>query len=140
MTLSMGEPPAPRLTVLYDADCGMCRAARRWLDRQAQLVPLEFVPAGSDLARRRFPGLDHAATLVDVTVVAESGEVYGGDSAWLMCLWALSEYRSLAMRLAQPGTRPIARRVVAAASGIRGATADNHYGQGCDDACALPEA
>lgn len=42
-------------TVLFDANCPLCRAARRWLTSRAQLVPLEFVPAGSAEARRRFP-------------------------------------------------------------------------------------
>ncbi|MEK8107718.1 DCC1-like thiol-disulfide oxidoreductase family protein [Micromonospora sp. M12] len=63
-------PPHPTavgsgFTVLFDAACPLCRAARRWLSSRAQLVPLEFVPAGSAEARRRFPGLDHDATLRD---------------------------------------------------------------------------
>jgi predicted DCC family thiol-disulfide oxidoreductase YuxK len=45
------------LTVLYDARCGLCSAARRWLEEQRQLVPLELLPAGSEDARRRFPTL-----------------------------------------------------------------------------------
>ena len=113
------------LTVLYDAGCGICRGARRWLASRAQLVPLEFVAAGSTEARRRFPALDHAQTLVDITVVADDGSVYSGDGAWLMCLWALDGYRGLAARLSTPALRPLARRVVAAAAGIRG------YGRSC---------
>ena len=31
------------LTVLYDAGCPICRAARRWLAGRPQVVPLEFV-------------------------------------------------------------------------------------------------
>jgi len=118
-----------RLTVLYDAGCGICRTARRWLASRAQLVPLEFVAAGSGEARRRFPALDHAQTLVDITVVADNGSVYTGDGAWLMCLWALDGYRGLAARLATPALRPLARRVVKAAAGIRG------YGQTCGTDC-----
>ncbi|MBK7643357.1 MAG: DUF393 domain-containing protein [Planctomycetes bacterium] len=40
-----------RLTVLYDAQCGLCRRARRWLEAQPAYVPLEFVAAGSPAAR-----------------------------------------------------------------------------------------
>ena len=112
------------LTVLYDADCGICRTARRGLERRAQYVPLTFVAAGSETARRRYPGLDHNTTLADITVVADTGDehgadVYSGDSAWLICLWALRQYRSLALRLAQPHLRPLARQMVNAAALVR---------------------
>ncbi|MBQ0900566.1 thiol-disulfide oxidoreductase DCC family protein [Micromonospora sp. U21] len=105
--------------VLFDANCPLCRAARRWLASRAQLVPLEFVPAGSAEARRRFPGLDHDATLLDLTVVADSGEVYAGDGAWFACLWALADHRSTAERLARPRLLPLARHLVTTASAIR---------------------
>ena len=36
---------------------------RHWLMKQRQLVPLDLVPAASEEARHRFPGLDHAGTL-----------------------------------------------------------------------------
>ncbi|MFG2045853.1 thiol-disulfide oxidoreductase DCC family protein [Micromonospora sp. NPDC048935] len=106
-------------TVLFDAACPLCRAARRWLSTRAQLVPLEFVPAGSAEARRRFPGLDHDATLRDLTVIADTGEVYAGDGAWFACLWALADHRSTAERLARPHLLPLARQAVATASAIR---------------------
>ena len=93
------------LTVLYDADCGLCRRARAWLERQSQYVPLLFVAAGSEEARGLFPGLDHDATLAEVTVVADSGEVYRGPKAWIICLWALREHRSTAMTMRSPGAR-----------------------------------
>jgi predicted DCC family thiol-disulfide oxidoreductase YuxK len=126
-----------RLTVLYDAGCPICRTARDWLAGRDQLVPLAFVAAGSVEARALFPGLDQAATLRDVTVVADTGAVYTGDAAWLMCLWALSGYRSLALRLAAPRLRPLARRVVSTAAGLRDRFRTDGYGQDCDDdACA----
>ena len=110
------------LTVLYDADCALCRSARRWLESRVQLVPLIFVPAGSAEARRRLPGLDHEETLRDITVVADTGDVYVGDAAWLACLWALAGYRELADHLAQPHLLPLARRAVAAAAAVREST------------------
>ena len=45
------------LTVLYDARCGLCSNARRWLEGQRQIVPLELLAADSEEARRRFPTL-----------------------------------------------------------------------------------
>ena len=122
-------------TVLYDAGCPICRAARGWLENRAQLVPLGFVPAGSAEARRRFPGLDHAATLRELTVIADSGEVYVADGAWLACLWALTDYRGMAERLGSPRLLPAARRFIAAAAAVRSQTRSADYGDGCDDRC-----
>ena len=132
-----------RLTVLYDAGCGLCRTARAWLASRAQLVPLEFVAAGSDEARRRYPALDPVETLADITVVADDGGVYTGDSAWIICLWALDGYRGLAARLARPDLRPTARRVVQAAAALRRGTRaeafdrqlEQGYGSDCGGTC-----
>ena len=126
------------LTVLYDEGCPMCRAAHRWLAARAQLVPLEFVPAGSGKARARFPGLDHAATLRDLTVVTDTGLVYVDDGAWLACLWALADYRGMADRLSSPALLPAARRFIAAASAVRRQTRAGDYGDVCDDRCRHP--
>jgi len=123
------------LTVLYDPNCPMCRAAKAWLDRQRQLVPLRFIPAGSDLARQVYPDLDHAATLRDVTVVDDNGGVYAADDAWIMCLWALDRYRSTAIRFSSPDRRPLARRAVVAATAVRRWPRPDGYGVTCDDRC-----
>ncbi|MBG0561933.1 thiol-disulfide oxidoreductase DCC family protein [Actinoplanes aureus] len=122
-------------TVLFDAGCPVCRTARHWLTGRDQLVPLEFVAAGSAEARRRFPGLDHAATLRDLTLIADTGAVYAGDAAWLACLWALADYRGMADRLAAPALLPLARGFIAATSAVRQATREPGYGEACDDSC-----
>jgi len=101
-----------RLTVLYDPDCSLCQRAWIWLNAQRQYVRLEFIPAGSELARSRYPGLDHQATLQELTVIGDGGEVYLGVKAWLICLWALREYRSMALRWSTPERMPTARRFV----------------------------
>lgn len=100
-------------TVLFDQDCALCRQARGWLSRQRTLVPLHFVPAGSLAAERLFPALDHAATLREMTVIGERGEVYRDAKAWLMCLWALRDYREMAIRWSAPERIEYARRFVA---------------------------
>lgn len=121
------------LTVLYDAGCRMCRAAQRWLASRDALVPLRFLPAGSAQARQRFPDLDYRATLRNLTVVADTGAVWEGDSAWLTCLWALTAYRGLSHRLATPRLRPLAATAVSAAARIR----SRQYGDSDDQApCA----
>ncbi|WP_285688865.1 DCC1-like thiol-disulfide oxidoreductase family protein [Actinoplanes sp. NBRC 103695] len=122
-------------TVLYDEQCPVCRAAHRWLESRAQLVPLEFVPAASPEARARFPGLDHRATLRDLTVISDGGDVYADDGAWLACLWALADYRGMAERLSTPSLLPAARTFIKAASAVRRQTRGADYGDGCDDTC-----
>ena len=101
------------LTVLYDSRCQLCRKARSWLEDQPKYVPLEFVAAGSDEAWRLFPGLDRSSTLEELTVISETGDVYRGAKAWVMCLWALREYRETALRLATPEAMPVAKRMIA---------------------------
>jgi predicted DCC family thiol-disulfide oxidoreductase YuxK len=112
--------PVRRLTVLYDAECALCAFLRGWLVRQRQLVPLDLVPAGSEQARRRFPALDHRATLDDITVVGDAGQVYRGAAAWIVTLWALREYRPLAHRLSTPSGAKLAKGAVLAAAKWRG--------------------
>ncbi len=114
-------PPAPvrRLTVLYDERCPLCLHLRGWLQRQRQLVPLDLVPAGSAEAVRRFPALDHAATLREITAVGDLGQVYREAAAWIVCLWALAAYRSRAHWLTTPAGQPFVRGTVLAAARYR---------------------
>lgn len=106
------------LTVLYDASCGMCTGVQGWLDGQALLVACDLVAAGSPEARRRFPWLHHDATLEEVTVVADTGEVWTGDAAWVVCLWATVDHRALAHRLSG-SWRPVVRAAARTANALR---------------------
>lgn len=112
------------LTVLYDPACRLCAFAAGWLRRQRQLVPLDLVPAGSRQARTRFPDLDHAATRREVTVIGDAGQVFTGDAAWVVCLWALADRRKLAHDLSTGPGRRMARAAVLAAAKYRESTAD----------------
>jgi predicted DCC family thiol-disulfide oxidoreductase YuxK len=108
-----------RLTVLYDSGCPLCGYFRGWLAAQPKLIPLELVPAESAEARARFPTLDHGRTMQEITVVGDDGSVWTGASAWVMCLWALGEYRPLAERLATPHGMTMARAMALSAAGLR---------------------
>ncbi|WP_425265099.1 thiol-disulfide oxidoreductase DCC family protein [Streptomyces regalis] len=119
-----GPAAVRRLTVLYDAQCSLCTFLRDWLVRQPQLVPLELIQAGSDEARRRYPGLDHGATLEEITIVGDAGQVYRGTAAWIVTLWALREHRPLAHRLSTPSGARLAKGAVLAAAKWRGAQRD----------------
>ncbi|WP_165985380.1 DCC1-like thiol-disulfide oxidoreductase family protein [Streptomyces sp. YIM 98790] len=140
--------PVRRLTVLYDPDCPLCAFVRTWLERQRQRVPLDPVPVASEEARRRFPHLDHGATLREITVIGDSGQVYRGTAAWIAVLWALDGYRGLAHRLSTPAGRPFARAAVLAAaryrethgSALTGPARPSGQAEGaCPDGCAVPD-
>ncbi len=98
-----------RLSILYDNDCAMCRRCRGWLARQASFLDLEFIPLQSPDLSRRFPGIDAFDPRDKLIVIADDGSLYRGASAWVMCLWALQQYRSLASRMSDPLLLPFAR-------------------------------
>ena len=98
-----------RLTVLYDADCGFCVRCRWWMARQPKFLELEFLPAGGPDARRRYPDLWLLGEGEELVVVGDDGSIYRSTNAWLMCLYALEEYREWAEQLAEPSLRPLAR-------------------------------
>ena len=48
----------------------------------------------------------------EIVVMADTGEVWQGAGAWVLCLWALREYRGWSARLASPAMQAAARKVV----------------------------
>src|SRR5262245_43594908 len=99
------------LYVLFDADCELCVRCRNWLAQQPAYVPLVFIGFQSDEARRRFPGIDDLRPGEQLLAISHEGDVYRGTQAWIMCLWALENYREHAQRLAHPALLPLARTV-----------------------------
>jgi len=114
-----------RLYVLYDADCGVCTAARSWCTEQPQMIPLTFVAANSQQAARLFPTLTQIGSVPEeLLVVDDRGGVYRGGHAWIMCLYALAEYRELSYRLSSPTLLPLARQAFSYVSKSRGLLSD----------------
>jgi predicted DCC family thiol-disulfide oxidoreductase YuxK len=105
-------PRISSFTILYDADCGLCTSAKDWIGRQAPLVGLQFAATGSPEARKKFPQL----RADELAVVSNAGEVWLGDRAWIVCLWALRDYRDLAFRLTSPLLSLLAREAFAVVS------------------------
>ena len=73
--------------------------------------------AASDAARDLFPSLPPG----ELAVVSDAGETWLGDSAWIMVLWALRDYRRWAAKLASPLLLPMARQAFASISRNRSA-------------------
>lgn len=97
-----------RLTILYDVRCGFCIRCAAWLMDQPQLITIETVPLSSPLVASRYPTLRAAEELV---VIADDSAVYRGTDAWIMALYALTEYREWSLRLASPALKPFARNI-----------------------------
>lgn len=98
-----------KLTVLYDATCGLCFEVKLWISGRSTYVDLEFLAAGSLVASQRFPTLA-SQNPSELIAIDERGGTYRDDRAWLIIMWALRDYRALAERLASPALRPLARR------------------------------
>jgi hypothetical protein len=88
-----------------------------WINRQTPLVILKFIASGSDDARKRFPQLPPG----ELAVVADTGEVWLGNRAWIVCLWALRDYRAWSLRLSSPMLSLMARQAFAVISNNRAA-------------------
>ena len=104
------------LYVLYDPKCELCERLKDWLLIQKQWLGLSMVPAGSEKAKKLFPDLDQIATCNDLGVISDEGQVYMNNSAWIMALYALEEYRDWACRLAHPLLLPFVRQAFEAIS------------------------
>ena len=108
-----------KLHVIYDSQCGFCTKCRWWLLDQLKYVEIEFWAKGSAPALRKFPHIGEVAGHDDLVVVGNDGRVWKGPDAFIMCLWALKEYRELSLRLSNPILKPLARRAFGVLSGSR---------------------
>jgi predicted DCC family thiol-disulfide oxidoreductase YuxK len=99
-----------KLYVLYDPKCELCQRLKDWLLIQRSWLGLAMVPAGSEKAQKMFPELNNVASSNDLVVISDDGQVYLNNSAWIMVLYALDDYRDWACRLAHPMIAPFARQ------------------------------
>jgi predicted DCC family thiol-disulfide oxidoreductase YuxK len=109
--------PVTGITILYDAGCGICTHTRAWIEQQEPLVRIRFHASGSPEAKREFPQLPPG----ELAVVGNTGEVWVGNHAWIVCLWALRGYRDLAFRLTSPLLLRMAREAFSMVSKNRAA-------------------
>lgn len=98
------------LFVFYDAECAFCLRCRKWLEAQPAWVELRFIPRQSPDAERLFHGIGAYTATDDLVVASDEGAVYCGPSAFIMCLYALEDYREISLRLAQPALLPFSRK------------------------------
>lgn len=100
------------LTVLYDAECGLCQSLRDWLSRQPKWFPVEFLPLQSPEVDRRWVGVRKWEPENEMLAIDDAGGIYQGEAAWITLLFALREYRELSLLLVQPAWRGMAKKAV----------------------------
>lgn len=106
-----------RLTVLYDGTCALCVRCRDFLGGAHSFVPLELLACQSSAARERYGDVPWLGE--ELVVASDEGDVWIGPAAFLMCLWALVEYREWSYRLSGPELAPLAERFFVALSSQR---------------------
>ena len=107
----MGKTLAPA-TLIYDADCSMCRASAMWLMRRALSAgALEILPCRSSVRRERFPQVPEALCLTAMQLVLPDGRVVGGADAVPELLRRIRGWGWVAGLFALPPARPLARRI-----------------------------
>jgi predicted DCC family thiol-disulfide oxidoreductase YuxK len=105
-----------KLYVLYDAKCELCQRLKNWLLTQRAWIEIRLIAASSDEANHLFPTLRQIASVNDLVVIGDGGQVYLNNNAWIMALYALEEYRDWARRMAHPLLAPLARQAFATIS------------------------
>ena len=101
-------------TLIYDAECAMCRASALWLMRRAlSRGALEILPCRSEVSRRRFPQVTEQACLTAMQLVLPDGRVLSGADAVPELLRRIRGWGWVAGLFALPGIRPVARRIYA---------------------------
>lgn len=125
------RPHVRGITVLYDPNCPVCRASKRWMMMHRPIIDVRFVAVDSPLAAQRFPHLDLAESRREITVVTDTGYVYRGKAAFILCLWSLRRTRGLALQMAAGRKATVLTAMVGATGWFREVMLHG----GCDDAC-----
>jgi predicted DCC family thiol-disulfide oxidoreductase YuxK len=105
------SPPAVA-TLIYDADCAMCRKSALWLMRRAYSSgELEILPCRSPVRHQRFPQVSEEACLAAMQLVLPDGRRLSGADAVPELLRRIHGWGWLAGFFALPPVRPAARGV-----------------------------
>jgi predicted DCC family thiol-disulfide oxidoreductase YuxK len=107
--------PAPGLPagyfVFYDAQCRICAASRRSIERLRPTADVHFVDVQDPAAMAAFPRVDREAGLRQMFVLDPTGELAGGYDGFVLLLPALRWLRPLRHVLRLRPVRAAGRRV-----------------------------
>lgn len=119
------------LTVVYDDKCPLCRRCRSWVLAQSHLVNFRFVAASEPWVEQWLGSLMPIGD--DLVVIDHRGSAWVGPDAFIVCLWGLERYRSLAGKLQRPGARRLAKQAFHSVSAGRGVASLFLGAEGLDD-------
>ena len=98
------------VSLIYDADCPVCRAAADWVRRNAVLPdPFDYLPCRSAETRSRFPAIAEAACLQAMHLVLADGTILAGEQALPEILLRTRRYRRTAALFRLPGAGIVSR-------------------------------
>jgi predicted DCC family thiol-disulfide oxidoreductase YuxK len=128
-------------TLIYDASCPLCNAAREWVAQNAIPGEFDFVPCQSEERARRFPRISEKQCMEAMQLVYPDGRSFSGDRALPEILLGIRRWRSLARVLRVPPVslisplvyRAIARNRMAISALIARKTALTCPGDACDE-------
>ncbi|OIP33585.1 MAG: hypothetical protein AUK27_10100 [Deltaproteobacteria bacterium CG2_30_66_27] len=99
-----------KATLVYDADCPVCRAAADWVRRNAVAPDVfEYLPCRSAGTRSRFPSITEAACLRAMHLILPDGTILLGEQVLPEVLRRTRRYRWTAPLFRLPGAGILSR-------------------------------
>jgi predicted DCC family thiol-disulfide oxidoreductase YuxK len=90
------------MTVFYDDTCSFCVRIKLWMQKVPRYFELDFIGLHETACKERFPDILDRFGSEQFLALTDSGAIYVGSNARIMCLYALKPYRSLALTLSDP--------------------------------------
>jgi len=110
--ISTAASPPAVATLIYDAECAMCRKSALWLMRRAYSAgELEILPCRSPVRQARFPHVKEDECLSAMQLVLPDGRRLSGADAVPELFRRIHGWGWLAGVFALPPVRPLARGV-----------------------------
>lgn len=102
----------PRMTIIFDGSCGLCRPVVAVLRRLDVRRVVEFLDLHSDwpIIQRRFPALSRDACLTEMHGIDPRGRVFTGFDTYRALAWMLPAGWLVLPLLYLPGVRWTGRR------------------------------
>ena len=98
------------VSLVYDADCPVCRGAADWVRRNAAASDaFEYLPCRSAETRSRFPAITEAACLQAMHLVLPDGAILAGEQALPEILRRTRRHRWAAGLFRLPGAGILSR-------------------------------
>lgn len=103
----------PKLTVLYDGACSLCRASANRLKRFDSGARLELLDLHDPSAAIRFPQVNREEAMRLMQAVDNRGRIFSGADAWAHICLALPGWKWIAWLMLLPGIHFIAEKIYA---------------------------